>query len=366
MGTKQSYIQSLGSLQLLAIIMVVIGHGWVKGNEFMNSVGVSFCFVYSGYFTAMRHPFGADFGLRDHCRFMWDKLARLYPLHVLAIVLNVVVMLLTGMTTGVSLKVLAAHFSLLSPWIPDQAYYFGYNPVAWFICVLFFLYLTAPLVVRLLHKMNVVVQTVLIIALLVLEFRGGYVDDMESHSAILSPYLLYQFPPIRLLDFATGIVLFNLTQTQWWQGLRARLSSLHATLIEAAAIIAFIILFIVGQRWMHPHCFRAFCNSAPAIVVLFGCFVLTSGHDGLISKLLSIKPLACLSRLGAEVYLLQFCVYFTLLPICKALGINDMTWIQLPLVLGTLILVSWLIHHVWVLPCNQWLHRQGKGAEKPQ
>ncbi|MBR5686289.1 MAG: acyltransferase [Muribaculaceae bacterium] len=360
MGTKQSYIQSLGSLQLLAIIMVVIGHGWVKGNEFMNSVGVSFCFVYSGYFTAMRHPFGGDYGLRDHCRFMWDKLARLYPLHVLAIVLNVVVMLLTGMTTGVSLKVLAAHFTLLSPWIPDQAYYFGYNPVAWFICVLFFLYLMAPLVVRLLRKMNVSFQVILVIALLALEFGCGYVKEMGSDKALLNGYHLYQFPPIRLLDFATGIVLFNLTQTLPWKRLKDKLTASTATLIEVGAIAAFIVLFIVGWWWLHPHCFRAFCTSAPAIVVLFGSFVLTSNCGGAISQALSIKPLAFLSRLGAEIYLLQFSVYFALLPFCKLTGIIDKPIIQIPLVLITLCIVAWIVRQAWVSPLNRLLRKPEK------
>lgn len=362
MEGKKSYIRSLGTLQLLAIISVVIGHFWVKNNEFLNSVGVSFCFVYSGFFTAMRHPFCSDYGLREHGQFMWGKLARLYPLHVLAIVLNIIVMLLTGMSTGVSLKVLAAHFTLLSPWIPSQEYYFGYNPVAWFICVLFFLYLMAPLIVRLLRKMDVIIQLTLVIVLLALEFCCGYVKDMASDSAWFSPYLLYQFPPIRLLDFATGAVLFNLTQTTWWNSLKTRISASIATMMEIAAVIAFVALFIVGQRWLHPHCFRAFCTSAPAIVALFGTFVLTAGRGGLISRLLSLKPLTWCSRMGAEIYLLQFCVYFTLLPLSKSTGIIDKPLLDIPLVLISLLLAAWVVHQLWVLPVSRLLSRPKKNA----
>ena len=362
MKTDREYIHSLGTLQLLAIISVVIGHFFVKDNDYMNSVGVSFCFVYSGFFTAMRHPFGSDYGLREHGRFMWDKLRRLYPLHVLAVVLNIVVMLLTGMSTGVSLKVLAAHFTLLSPWIPNQDYYFGYNPVAWFICVLFFLYLMAPLVIRLLRKMNIALQIALVIVLLALEFYGGYVKELGGESAWLNTYHLYQCPPPRLLDFGTGVVLFNLTQTMWWQRLRIKLKGMTATLVEVAAIVAFVALFIVGERWLHTHCFRAFCASAPAIVVLFGAFVLTAGREGLVSRLLSIKPLTWLSRFGAEIYLLQFSVYFALSPWCKTTGIVDKPYLHLPLVLITLCLVAVLVHHVWVLPWSRLLQWHKKSA----
>lgn len=360
MRTDRAYLQSLGTLQVLAIISVVIGHFWVKNNEFLNSVGVSFCFVYSGFFTAMHHQFGAGYGLRDHCRFLWDKLARLYPLHVLAIALNIIVMLLTGMTSGLSLKVLAAHLTLLSPWIPDQAYYFGYNPVAWFICVLFFLYLMAPLVIKLLRKLNIALQVIVAIALLLLEFYCGYSAEAGSGSSILNAYQLYQFPPIRLLDFGTGAVLFNLMQTLWRKLPKTLLSPTAATLIEVAAILVFVALFAVGQQWLHPHCFRAFCTSAPAIIVLFGAFALTAGSKGLISNILSIQPLTWLSRLGAEIYLLQFSVFFALSPLCKWAGIVGNTYLHLPLVLIVLCLVSWLVHKAWTLPLGRRLQRLGK------
>ena len=60
-NNKGTYLQSLGTLQLAAVIAVVLGHFWLDDSVYMNSVGVSFCFVYSGYFTAMRHKFGQGY-----------------------------------------------------------------------------------------------------------------------------------------------------------------------------------------------------------------------------------------------------------------------------------------------------------------
>ena len=89
-----TFLQSLGSLQLLAVIAVVLGHFWLDDSVFLNSVGVSFCFVYSGFFTAMHHTFGQYYGLRNHAAFMWGKLAKLYPLHLLGVALGVLVAVL--------------------------------------------------------------------------------------------------------------------------------------------------------------------------------------------------------------------------------------------------------------------------------
>ena len=357
MGTKSSYLQSLGTLQLLAVITVVIGHFWVKDNSFLNSLCVSFCFVYSGYFTAMHHPFGKDYGMKEHVGFMRDKLARLYPLHVLAIALCIITTIATGEASGVSLKVLFAHLTLLSPWIPIAGFYFGVNPVAWFICDLFFLYLMAPLVVRFIRKIPVVWQVVLIIALLVVEYILGYSIDIKEHlgDGIIGAYYYYEFPPCRLLDFGAGIILYNVTRTAWWNKLKNSLTPSIALAIEVLGIVAFLLLYHLGETRIHAHCYRAFCASAPAVMTLLGVFLLTSGRGGMISRILSIKPFAKLSTINSEIYLLQFCGYFALLPLCNALGITGNTALHLPLVLIVLCLFSWLIHYYYCVPMSKLL-----------
>lgn len=355
MGTKSSYLQSLGTLQLLAVITVVIGHFWVKNNAFLNSLCVSFCFVYSGFFTAMHHRFGPEYGFKSHVRFMWNKLARLYPLHVLAIVLCIITTMATGESTGPSIKVLLAHFTLLSPWIPVAGFYFGVNPVAWFVCDLFFLYLMAPLVVRFLRKIPVVWQVVLIVALLVAEYFLGYSIDIKEHlgDGIIGAYYYYEFPPCRLLDFGAGIILYNLTQTAWWEKQKNTLTATTATIIEVAGIALFLVLYHLGESRIHAHCYRAFCASAPAVMSLLTAFMLTSNRHGIISSVLSIKPLAKLSTVNSEIYLLQFCGYFALLPLCKHLGIDGHTALHLPVVIIVLCLMSWLIHYYYCEPIKR-------------
>lgn len=357
---KGTFLQSLGSLQLAAVIAVVLGHFWLDDSVFMNSVGVSFCFVYSGYFTAMRHAFGRGYGLKEHTAFMRDKLAKLYPLHVLAVVLGLLAGVLAW-SGGVSLKVLLAHLTLTSSWIPNPAYYFGANPVAWFVCDLFFLYLTAPLVVRLLRCLSPVWQVVLMAVLLVLEFAGGYVPESPSGDPLLNNFMLYQFPPIRLLDFATGIVIYNIGSTKPWQRLQASLTTLTSTLAEVAAVVLFLVLYRVGKDMIHAHCYRAFCASAPAIVVLFTTFIMTSNRPGALSRLLCLKPLGLLSKVSAEVYLLQYGVYFLTECLCKPLGIDQKPLPYFLIQMTVLLLTAWAIHRYYVSPLNRWL-RSPKNA----
>lgn len=346
-------MQSLGSLQALAILMVVLGHYWEHDPVFMNSVGVSFCFVYSGYFTALRHEFGSGYGLRQHVAFLGKKLARLYPLHLLAIVLGIAGAFLSWGHGGVSPLAMLGHLTLTSSWIPDPSCYFGANPVAWFVCDLFFLQLVSPLVIRWLRQMRIGHQLILIALLLVLEFIAGYAPDIGTRSRIFgryTHYVLYQFPPMRLLDFATGIVIYNASQSVRWTRFRQALTAHRSTLIEATAAALFVWLYWAGKWWLQPHCYRAFCTSAAAIIVLLCAFVLTCGKSGLLSRLLEVKPLVTLSTIGAEVYLLQFGIQYCMMPVYRHFNLEAFPIAYLAIRVSVLLAAAWLTHHYFTAP----------------
>jgi peptidoglycan/LPS O-acetylase OafA/YrhL len=357
MGTQRNHLYALGTLQLIAIVTIVMGHLWIDNSTFMNSLCASFCFTYSGYFTSRFHRFDGSYGLRDHGRFMWNKLAKFYPMHVLALIICIIAFVFMKGETNVAMKVTLIHLSLLSPWFDDPDIYFGYNAVAWWICVLFFLYLVAPLIVRGLRLLRLRWQVVLIAVLLLLEFIGGYRHNEQTSSLLLSYYDMYEFPPIRILDFATGIVLYNITQCAWWKRMAERLTPSQSTLIELGGIALFGVLFWVEKVYLNDHCFRAFCIQAPSIIVLLMTFVLTSEKMGKVSQLLSIKPLAVMQQYTFEIYLLQVGIFFVMKPLCERLGIANEQQQVLHFVVqnAMLLLAAWACHNFYVKPLSRLL-----------
>lgn len=357
MGTQRNHLYALGTLQLLAIVIIVLGHLWIDNSTFMNSVCASFCFTYSGFFTAMFHRFDKSYGLQDHARFMWNKLAKFYPMHVLALVICIIAFVYLEGKTAIALKPLFFHLTLLSPWSSNHDIYFGYNAVAWWICVLFFLYLISPLIIRLLRRMKLRWQVVLIVVLLLLEFIGGYRRDEQTPSLLLSYYHMYEFPPLRILDFATGVVLYNITQCAGWKRLADRLTPSLSTMIELGGIALTGVLYWVEKTYLNDHCFRAFCIQAPSIVVMLMTFALTSNKMGQVSKLLCIKPLKVMQQYTFEIYLLQVGIYFLMEPLCKRLGIANDQQLVLHFVVqnATLLLAAWAFHHFYVRPLQRLL-----------
>ena len=352
MGTQRNHLYSLGTLQLIAVVTIVMGHLWIDNCTFMNSLCTSFCFVYSGYFTSKRHRFDKSYGLSDHGRFMWNKLAKFYPMHVLALAICIIAFVYLKGQTNIAMKTVIVHLSLLSPWFSDPDLYFGYNAVAWWICDLFFLYLISPLIIRVLRKLRIRWQVVLLMVLMILEFIGGYRPNEESDSLLLSYYHMYEFPPIRILDFACGIILYHITQHASWQRLINKLTPSLSTMIEVGGIVLFGVLYWIEKNYLNVHCFRAFCIQAPSIVILLATFVLTSNKLGQISKLLSIKPLAIMQQYTFEIYLLQVGIFFTMEPLCKSIGITGEQQPVLHFVFqnAMLLLAAWATHSFYVTP----------------
>ena len=209
MRTEHHHIQPLATLQLAAIIAIVLTHFWLKDGTYLQALCTSFCFVYSGYFTALIHRADRRYRLADHIRFMRDKLAKLYPLHVLALGLSLLVIYIGWHYPLVFTKVTLAHLLLISPWFTTPGYYFGFNPVSWFICDLFFLYLISPWLIRGLRRLSLGCQVAIVALLIVGELVAGYATDPGSPSLLIpgnAHYYLYEFPLIRVLDFTTGMV----------------------------------------------------------------------------------------------------------------------------------------------------------------
>ena len=362
---KRQHIQSLSTLRLIVILTIVASHFWMNDAACLQGFCVSFLFLYSGFFTAASHCVDSGYGLGDHARFMRDKLAKFYPLHVLALALCLLTAYLYWGTNEVFSKVTLAHLTLTSSWIPTPGYYFGFNPVAWYICDLFFLYLISPLIIKLLRRLSLGWQVIVVMALIGIEMLLGYGDDLMSTSSLIplpNHYFLYEFPPVRILDFSTGIVLFHVTQGRWWRAAAARLTPSRATIVEVGALVAFWIFYQLGKNLLHPHWYRAFCSVAPAVVTLFGAFVLTSGKGGVVSRLMSRPQLALLSSIGAEVFLLQLGVFALVRYMVLRLGMPTQGLAYFLAQSAALLIVAAAVHHGFVKPLYRCLKSRNEST----
>lgn len=217
-------IRSLQTLRFLAITLVFLSHcsfivGPTGGALFSSAgaFGVSVFICLSGFLTFIaRSGKGAApapiFGLRRVGKKIW----KFYPLHVVTFLaaLPLATFALSGGLVSIAEALVAViNLCLLQSWVPDSAVYFSFNAVSWFLSTYVLMIIATPFLMRLIaclkrgrKEAHRSVFVGAIAALAIIEFFLAAVSDGWSHAH----WLLYIFPPVRLLDFGAGMLLGSL------------------------------------------------------------------------------------------------------------------------------------------------------------
>jgi len=214
-------LPSLTGLRWLAAIVVFAFHisiaGWFsgKGQTWMTDLfgagatGVSMFFVLSGFVLAWSHRPGTD-----PLTFWRRRLSRVYPLHLVAVLLALLVSatLVPQIRTDDPMALLANVF-LVSSW--KSAWWQAGNPVSWSLVCEAFFYLVFPLVivgVRKLSRVPLIAAVLLVAAstFAVPAFAGALPEGMVWSSS----------PATRLPEFLLGVLLAVLMRRGEWAGAR--------------------------------------------------------------------------------------------------------------------------------------------------
>lgn len=120
--------------------MLVVAHH-CAGFKF-GYAGVTFFFVLSGFVLTYSHRDEAN-AVFDRRTFWLKRVARIYPTHILTLIISIPLMISHGLNPKGSILI-AGNALLLQSWIPTSGGYFSGNPVAWSISDEAFFYALFP------------------------------------------------------------------------------------------------------------------------------------------------------------------------------------------------------------------------------
>ena len=207
-------LNALTGLRFFAALLIVIHHSSVFDlhvPNFFYDHGVSFFFVLSGFILAHVHP-RLD-GKREVALFIWDRIARIWPAHVVML-LVVVAVLRTPLTLAFPLN-----FLLVQGWIPVGKYYFSYNAVSWSVSTELAFYLSFPFFIHRWEQTfwwKISLAVVIVFATIkicdILQLGGYQPESITRHG------LIYISPLGRILEFVTGIACYSVYR--WFRSSR--------------------------------------------------------------------------------------------------------------------------------------------------
>jgi peptidoglycan/LPS O-acetylase OafA/YrhL len=307
-------------------------------------IGVDFFFVLSGF--VLTWSWRPELSAR---RFWWNRVARIWPLHLATFALAIGFVATEVSRPGVVGTV--ANLFLVQAWFPQRPIYFGYNAVAWSLSVEVFFYLCFPVVVRLLARLSARGRAAMLAGVVValVTYPGLFSLTMAPHDQGGWEWTTYVLPLWRLGEFVVGILVALAMRDGWRPRVPAGIA-LGGAVGLAAAFVGW------GMHVGHlPN--RPFTEIAGMLVV-GGVIaaVAASELDGRRGRLTS--PL--MVRLGAAsyaLYLVHALLYGWLVGHWPGVGDGAARFAGWAAYVVAALAAAFLLHHVVEVPCERWLRK---------
>jgi peptidoglycan/LPS O-acetylase OafA/YrhL len=215
---KKDELAPLTGVRFYAALFVFVSHlsdlpglEWLR-NDYLffaeaGKMGVSVFFVLSGFILTYNYSDAFEFGvtLPKWARFVWNRLSKIYPTHLLTLLACIPLQILSP-NRPLDWMAVPVHLFLQQSFLPfsDPAYYTYLNIPSWSISCEFFFYLLAPLAIWFISGR----KSKMAILLMLVVYLGGCALFLSTLKAPPDrEYFLYYFAPVRLIEFIGGIGL---------------------------------------------------------------------------------------------------------------------------------------------------------------
>jgi peptidoglycan/LPS O-acetylase OafA/YrhL len=295
-------LHPLTSMRFFAAFAVVLQHMQMGGG---GSNAVEFFFTLSGFILA--YGYGQAFAKPEYAAvrdFFVLRVARLYPVYLLTMLAAAALWIGSEWPYG-KRDTLTSLFALqaMAP-IGNKVY--NFNGPSWSISVEFFFYALFPLIAWGIHRIGAAASLsklaglwlVLMLARVAIGYR--YAGHVEAFS--FGWWVVYISPYFRILSFAQGMLLgyafVNCLSNRSRTG--GASSSLRWTVLEVAAVAGFALWYLAQRYAPGSLNYGVFITPAVTVIILVFAY-----QAGLVSRLLSVKPLVHLGEISFSVYMVH-------------------------------------------------------------
>jgi len=309
-------------------------------------IGVDFFFVLSGFVLtwSWRPELPA-------ARFWWNRVARIWPLHLATLLLAIAFVADQVHHPGVIGTI--ANLLLVQAWFRAQQTYFGYNAVAWSLSCEVFFYLAFPWLVRGLVRLSAA-RRALVVALVVAAmcvYPGAFSLTVAPHDPDGWEWTTYVLPLWRLGEFVIGIVAALAVRQGWRPRLRGGVAL-------AVAVGAAAALLGVGLRIGHlPD--RAFVEIVGMLIIAGVICAVAADELAGRRRLLASRLMVSLGAASYALYLCHALLFGWVVDHWSASGSGAGRVIGWAAYVAAAVTLAYALHRLVEVPCERWLRRRG-------
>lgn len=291
------------TFRFICCLMVFLYHAKICGS--IGGDFVTFFIVLSGFFAI--YTFKDSYltaPLLDGPQYLFRKLKKFYPLHIIAFLLSLPLSIGTFQEYNFSktLLITLAYNTYTQSFFPDGAYYFAFNGVEWTMSVLCFCYLMTPLIVRLLKKIHITtLKGFFFLAITIYIIQFIYVFIFKTNENCV--WFCSINPLFRILDYFIGCSLgyfYNHSKrhinTNLVTGSLIQLSTLACVIVVCTY---FIPRVNTAYRW------SLIMTPLSVIIILVFAF---RQDASIFSNLFHHKIFVTLGKVSYEIYILHLLI----------------------------------------------------------
>lgn len=328
-------IKTLTSWRGIFAICIVCFHFKMHAFDQMTYAGVTFFFMLSGFLVAYKRT------AIESCKdFYWRRIKRIFPLHWLALAAMIVLdlALIHKFNYGWDLPL---HVLLLQSWVPSEAVFYNYSIHSWFLSSLMFCVIATPLLLKFVNRIGIKVAWIVVLAACVALAASLLVVNDQWRS------YFYVCPATRLVDYALGIMLGATLRERIMPSSISMARASVNEIVPLAVLAIFVALHASGST-ITERLETSVLWWLPVSMLIVMCTIL-NGNEGLIGKILCLKPLLWLGGISFEVYILQKLVnnlfVYAIAPLFGHFGVLIYDY-SFACTLPLLILTAWLVNRL--------------------
>lgn len=332
-------ILPIQSLRGIFAILIFVHHYTINTLPMIDAgnISVVFFIMLSGAMLTLGYNDKILSGNFHFRKYMRDRLARLYPVYLLTLILAII-LLQPNHSPSKALPLLTDFF-MIQGWIPSQSFYFSGNPPSWCMADFLFFYIIFPPLCKCLALYR---KTFLSIFLLILALYFLCTPLIPEN--LIEP-LTYISPLFRSIDFIIGMIIGSLSLLPAG---KPSSSILKATLLETFAVILTLTAYYF-QDYALPLYNNASWWWIP-VALLIIVFARNPFGPGLWSRLLSMGWLVKFGECSYSFFLVGYLVIISVKLLILHLGgdIDSPCTMLVPLVIT--IPVSFLLYRKFEIP----------------
>jgi len=303
------------------------------------NVGVSYFFILSGFVMILAYGGKANISVKD---FLKRRLARIYPVYFLALVLLLTVYLLFYKSSH--FKEFLLNLSLLQSWYPGFA--LSFNFPAWSLSVEVFFYLCFPFIFNYCYK-NFSFSTRVVLVSIVFAL-SQVVLHWLPHSGFFTGHpeklhdLMYYLPPMHLNEFLVG----NITGIYFLQKMKLRNYDLH--ILVLVVLLVCLLKFNPGVNY----------HNGMLAFVFVPLLLFLSANKGIITTVFRKRIFVFLGEISYGIYILQPPIFNWVDVTLMHFNIKfSESYVQFFISLMVLIVFSALSYKLFETPIRKWIVR---------